>query len=181
VIFWTQIVVAGPTPTPAQISIAYASRGVIRSDATLDTSGSVVGDDGLNVSSQSFATFNLTAVSPYATVTGISLELEDLHAIGNPFPDLGCLNVYIHPYGTLDLTDFFPNAPAGQDWQFCSIGDTDTYQFKVGSASVVAAFQEALKTGGIQLRLQMTTPTDDDGVADYLVFSPWVIVHYIEP
>ena len=167
--FWVQIVVPGPTPTPKTSERQPQTWGNIRSDGHVGDSVEI-GDNGSNLSFEGFMTFDFGNLSNHASAVYLLLDIDQSHQIsGDPFTDLGCLNVY---------ADNFPGVPL---WRFCSEADMGPGIIRVGGPDALAAFTSGLQAGSIRLTLAFDIDTNNDSSRDQLTINVVILlIHYIE-
>lgn len=157
--FYVEIVVPGPTSTP-RVSIRTAQTwGNIRSDGRVGSEVQI-GDSGNDLSWQGFMTFDFGNIPPYSTVTYLVLDInQGLLVSGDPFGELGCLNVYADNY------------PGAVLWRFCSVTDMSAGMPRTGGPDAIAAFENALAAGMIRLTFAFDQATNEDGGRDTITIK----------
>jgi len=175
-----------PTPVPAlppavgAVVVTPTNHGQINSDGNANAGVPNVGDIASNRALQSFLTFDLSGVPSGATIIGVRLDLSSHDVLGSPF-SLGCLRAYEQNYGTFDGSDFFSGTASGALWRFCSEAELSSPDQQKADSSGIAAVQNALAAGQIQLRLQFNEQaTNNNGVADVVRPTPKLVVSFTQ-
>jgi len=178
VAFWVKIIVSPETTTVELVQIDGES-GSVRSNGTV-LGVKNVGDTAGDVSSQAFLSFDISAIPADATITEVATNFGSFDQLGNPFVDLGCLDVYKHTYGSLDAGDYFAGSPSGRLIRWCSAGAISSLTI---DDDMVTALQSRIGTNRFQLRLQFQTDVSIDAEDDMVRFgSPLkLIVTYYTP
>ena len=154
--FYVQIVVPGPTPTPKSSTRGPQTWGNIRSDGNFGDKIEI-GDTGSNLSFEGYMTFEFGNIPNTASVVYLVLDIDQGRQIsGDPFTDLGCLNVY---------ADNYPGVPL---WRFCSAADLGAGIIRIGGPDAIAAFNSGIAAGFIRLTLAFDLDTNNDGSKDTL-------------
>lgn len=152
--FYVQIVVPGPTSTPRVSIRGPQTWGNTRSDGRIG-SDVLIGDTGNDLSYVGFMVFDFGNIPPYSTITYLVLDInQGLQVSGDPFVDLGCLNVYADNYPGVVL------------WRFCSVSDMSAGVIRLGGPDAIAAFENALAGGVIRLTFAFDQATNNDGGRD---------------
>ena len=172
---WVQIIVqpaAPPVPVSHTITLtAISTEGCsIRSDGSVHAALPNVGDTNLNLSSQVFASFDMTVIPAGAIIQQVKLTFSGYDTLGNPFGGLGCLRMYLQDYGMFDAGDYFAGAPLGALARWCAVGELAV----VYSGDSNFGSQVQLKVGSnrFQVRFQFNEhATNSDGVVDMVRFG----------
>jgi hypothetical protein len=181
VAFWVKIIVSPETTTVELVQIDGES-GSVRSNGTV-LSVKNVGDTAGDISSQAFLSFDISAIPANATITEVATNFNSFDQLGNPFADLGCLDVFKHTYGSLDSGDYFAGSPSGRLIRWCSAGAVSSLTV---DDDMVTALQSRIGTNRFQLRLQFQTDVSIDAEDDMVRFvlpgeSIKLIVTYYTP
>jgi hypothetical protein len=166
VAFWVEIVVAPETTTVELVQIDGES-GSVRSNGSV-LSVKNVGDTSGDLETQTFLSFDLSGIPANATITEVIVDFDSYDQLGDPFGDLGCLDVYKHTYGSLDASDFFSGSPSGRLIRWCSAGTLSSLTI---DDDMVTALQSRIGTNRFQLRLQFQTDVTIDAEADMVRFG----------
>lgn len=174
--FWVRIAIPGATPESTSRDLAYASGGAVRSDE-FQSGDIIVGDNSADQGWQGFTTFNFGNLADDATVTSVWLELsEGIKVNGDPFASLGCLNVYVYYYGSVNGADY--DAAGGDPaWRFCSQAELNGGT-RVGGQTAIKGVQDALPGHQIQFALAFDNATDNDGVPDNITVYPLMSIYW---
>lgn len=172
---WVQIIVqpeAPPVPVTHTITLTAISTegGSIRSDGSVHAALPNVGDNNQNLSSQVFASFDMTVIPAGAIIQQVKLYFSGYDTLGNPFGSLGCLRMYRQDYGVFEASDYFGGAPLGALARWCAEGELAV----IYSGDSNFGSQVQLKVGSIrfQMRFQFNEhATNSDGVADMVRFG----------
>lgn len=157
--FYVQIVVPGPTSTPNVTTRTAQSWGNIRSDGRV-SSVIEIGDAGNNLSYEGFMTFEFGSIPPFSSIVYLVLDInQGLLKSGDPFTELGCLNVYADNY------------PGVAIWRFCSVTDLSAGVIRIGGPDAIAAFENGLAAGMIRLTLAFDFASNDDGSRDTITIK----------
>jgi hypothetical protein len=168
--FWVKITIPGATPTSKPRDLAWSSGGAVRNDG-LVSNDIEVGDDNTNGDWHGFATFNFGNLTNDSTVTAVILYLNSNNSVsGDPFTELGCLNVYASSYGGLDTSDY-GNADGVPLWTFCSVAELSGGAIYGGPAAI-SAVQNALNANQLQLSFQFDNQTNSSGSNDNIKLNP---------
>lgn len=174
--FWVRITIPGPTPNSISRDLSYASGGAVRSDEFV-SGDMIVGDNSANQGWLGFTTFNFGNLADDATVTAVWLELsEGMKSNGDPFASLGCLNVYVYYYGTIDGSDY-DSAGGTPLWRFCSLAEMSGGT-RFGSQEAIKAIQDALPGSRIQFAFEFDNQSDGDGVPDNITVFPLLSIYW---
>jgi hypothetical protein len=181
VAFWVEIEVAQPT-AEVELLNSDPDSGSVRSDTSV-LAVKNVGDTGSNLTSQGFVTFDISGIPADATITEVITDFTRFDTLGNPFGDLGCLDLYQDDYDDLDAGDYFGGVPSGRLIRWCSTGSLS--ELKIDD-DMVAALQSKVGSDSFQLRLQFQVALTSDGEADMVRFAgpgKWLIltVRYTTP
>jgi hypothetical protein len=128
---------------------------------------------------QAYLNYNIAGIPAGSTITEAKFNFTAYSIVGNPFPGLGPLNIYVADYGaTLDMADFVSGLPSGNiaDW-----GSTAALNIIEASNELKAAIQSRLGTSRITLRLQFGG-SNMDAVKDRITFTnPSLVITYTTP
>jgi hypothetical protein len=178
--FWVEIKVDPTLPLTLTLDFVVAESGSVRSNGDVKSEINV-GDTVDNFGSQVFLSFDISGIPATATITEGAMDLSQGYTIiGNPFANLGCLEVYQQDYIPLDAGDFFAGAPSGAFIVRCDQASIDS---AVVDNDLKTALQAKLGATRIQFRLQFPDKlSNSDGVADMLrLGTPKLIVKYTTP
>jgi hypothetical protein len=100
----------------------------------LDSSGGCCGvgsgDNTIDLSTQSFLSYDITEIPTNARIVETKLDFSTYYLAGDPFSTLGCINIYQQDFGSLDPKDFFLGTPTNSLAKWCSEVDLKTSQLK---------------------------------------------------
>jgi hypothetical protein len=145
--------------------------GSIRSDGSVHATLANVGDTNLNISSQSFASFDMTAIPAGAIVQKVKLSFSGYDTLGNPFGGLGCLDMYPQDYGALNAGDYFAGGPLNLVARWCAAGLLASV-YTGTESGLVSQVQLKVGSSRFQVRFQFNEhATNSDGVADMVRFG----------
>jgi hypothetical protein len=178
VAFWVKIVVA-PETTSVELVQIDGESGSVRSNGSV-LSVKNVGDTSGDLSSQAFLSFDISGIPAEAVITEVATDFNDFDQLGNPFGDLGCLDIIKHTYGALDPGDYFSGSPSSRLIRWCSAGSLSPPTI---DDDMVTALQSRIGTNRFQLRLQFQTDVTIDAEADMVRFGTplKLIVTYYTP
>jgi hypothetical protein len=172
---WVQIIVqpaAPPAPVSHTVTLTAISieGGSIRSDGSVNAALPNVGDNSSNVSSQVFASFDMTVIPAGAIIQQVKLTFSGYDTLGNPFGGLGCLRMYQQDYSILDAGDYFGGAPLGALARWCAVGELAAVYS--GESSFASQVQLKVGSNRFQARFQFNEhATNSDGIADMVRFG----------
>ncbi|MEK6256550.1 MAG: NBR1-Ig-like domain-containing protein [Chloroflexota bacterium] len=166
--FWVQIVVPGPAPTPKVSTRGPQTWGNIRSDGKVGDTVEV-GDNGSNLGYQGYMTFDFGNLPTSGSIVFVVLDIgQGVQMAGDPFTDLGCLNV------------FADNYPGVLLWRFCSLAELKSGAYGAGGPDAIAAFDHAFSSGSIRLTFSFDNTTNSDGDRDSITIRETILrVDYI--
>ncbi|MDH5507510.1 MAG: NBR1-Ig-like domain-containing protein [Anaerolineae bacterium] len=179
--FWVQIVVPGEPPPSKARDLLPKSSGSVRADGVVKFEMKA-GDNGATLGRQVFTTYSFGNLSTEATVTGLILDLDQgYRKTGDPFGGLGCLNVYLDEYGTLDASDYTTGYPGVALWTFCNEDELGSASRRAGGPAAIQAVQDALYSGSgqLQLRFQFENETDGDNKTDEFFFAAYLRILWV--
>jgi hypothetical protein len=163
---YVEIVVAPETTTIELVQIDGES-GSVRSNGTV-WGVKNVGDTSGDLSSQAFLSFDISGIPAGATIIEVETDFNDFDQLGDPFGDLGCLDIFKQTYGALDAGDYFAGSPSGRLIRWCSAGSLSPPTI---DDDMVTALQSRIGTNRFQLRLQFQTDVTIDAEADMVRFG----------
>ncbi len=166
VAFYVEIVVA-PETTSVELNQIDGESGSVRSNGTV-LAAKNVGDTSGDLSSQAFLSFDISAIPADATITEVKTDFNSFDQLGDPFGDLGCLDLIKHTYGALDAGDYFSGTPSSRLIRWCSTGALSSLTI---DDDMVTALQSRIGTNRFQLRLQFQTDVTIDAEADMVRFG----------
>ncbi len=141
--------------------------GFIRSSGGVTPGGDIyVGDDDANRGVRSYLTYDISRIPADATITRVIVDLSGYETpYEPPFPVLGCLSAFEHPYNTLHGEYLMPGLPGAiETW--CDFDELDTPTDSIGFRN---ALQKRVGEYSFQFRLQFADmETDGDGQRDLL-------------
>ncbi len=172
-----------PNSYTIELTAVIEESGCVRSIGQYWAEFMYVGDDNQSIGIQGFVSFDISSIPDDAIITSVVVDLSNHETLyGTPFDDLGCLQAYVHDYGTLDGGDYVPEPfddPVIGIW--CSHDDIET----PGGGSTPGfkdALQEKVGQSRFQIRLQFELATDNDDDSDLVRWSgtklPRLNVHY---
>lgn len=161
VAFWVEIDVVQPTTTVDVASIDGESGSVRSNGSVLGPAN--VGDTSSDASSQAFVSFDISAIPADATITKVVADFSNYDTLGNPFADLGCLDLYQDNYGSLDAGDYFGGSPSGRLMRWCSTSALDAPK---ADDDMIGALQSAVGGSRFKVRFQFQTDVSNDSEAD---------------
>lgn len=161
VAFYVEIDVVQPTAT-IELNHIIAECGSVRSDGSV-WSVKNVGDTTGDLSSQAFVSFDISGIPGNATITKVVTDFSPHDMLGDPFGDLGCLDLFKQDYGALDAGDYFGGVPSGRLIRWCSSGHLSS---AITDNDMINALQSKVGTNRFQLRLQFQTALTADAEAD---------------
>ena len=161
VAFYVEIDVIQPTVT-IELNHIIAECGSVRSDGSV-LSVKNVGDTSGDESAQVFVSFDISSIPGDATITEVVTDFSPHDTLGDPFGDLGCLDLFKQDYGALDAGDYFSGVPSGRLIRWCSSGSLSSPNI---DDDMVTALQSKVGTNRFQLRLQFQTALTADAEAD---------------
>lgn len=152
-----QVVVLTPDPSLS---------GYVRFSGYAQYGEIYVGDDEADRGIRGFLTYNLLSIPEEAVVTRVIVDLSGYEAqYDDPFPGMGCLSAFEHPYNTLQGQYRIQGIP-GAVHQWCGLTELDA---PVESAGLRDLLQVRLGEDRAQLRLQFADrESDGDGTRDFL-------------
>ena len=159
--FYVEIDVVQPTVT-IELNHIIAECGSVRSDGSV-LSVKNVGDSSGDESAQVFVSFDISGIPGDATITEVVTDFSPHDTLGDPFGDLGCLDLFKDNYGALDAGDYFGGVPSGRLIRWCS---SDSLSSAKIDDDMVTALQSKVGTNRFQLRLQFQTDLTADAEAD---------------
>jgi len=170
-VFWVRINVSGEVPT-STVKTIIGSSGSAGSDGSTN-SATVSGDDTGNDSWRGISAFSYAQLRDDVVVTGVTLDLSQIYTVeGDPFSDLGCLNIYI------SYSSDYYSASGNPLWIFCSVADLSG-SARYGGPNAISVIQNTLSGSQIQLILQFDQEGDLDGDEDSLtVTNPALTIFY---
>ncbi len=164
-VFYVEIDVV-PDTTTVLLTQADGESGSVRSNG--DVKGvKYVGDTSTDLSSQAFLSFDISAIPGDATITEVVTDFGSHDQLGDPFGDLGCLDLFKYNFVPLDSTDYFTSAPSGRLIRWCS---TSSLNSPVIDKDMVTALQSKVGSSRFELRVQFQTDISSDGEADMVRF-----------
>jgi hypothetical protein len=178
VAFYVEIVVV-PELTTVELVHIDGESGSVRSNGTV-LGVKNVGDTSGDLSSQAFLSFDISGIPADATITEVATDFDVFDQLGDPFGDLGCLDILKHTYGSLDSGDYFSGSPSSRLIRWCSAGSLSPPTI---DDDMVTALQSRVGTNRLQLRLQFQTDVTIDAEADMVRFGTplKLIVTYYTP
>lgn len=163
--FFVEIEVV-PDTTTVLVTQVDGESGSVRSNGEVKGAKDV-GDTTVDLSSQAFLSFNISAIPGDATITEVIADFSPHDQLGDPFGDLGCLDLFKYDYLPLDSTDYYTSATSGRLIRWCS---TSSLNSPVTDNDMVTALQSKVGSSRIQFRLQFQTDITTDGEADLVRF-----------
>ncbi|MCK4962944.1 MAG: hypothetical protein KAS19_10675, partial [Anaerolineales bacterium] len=118
VAFFVEIDVVQPTVT-IELNHIIAECGSVRSGGSV-SSVKNVGDTSGDESAQVFVSFDISGIPGDATITEVVTDFSPHDMLGDPFGDLGCLDLFKQNYGALDAGDYFGGVQSGRLIRWCS-------------------------------------------------------------
>jgi hypothetical protein len=164
--FWVEIKVV-PETTTVELVQNDGESGSVRSNGSVHSVKNV-GDTSDDLSSQAFLSFDISAIPNDAVITEVVVDFDSFDQLGDPFGDLGCLDLFKQTYGTLDAGDYFSGSPSGRLIRWCSAGALSSPTI---DDDMVTALQSRIGTNRFQLRLQFHTDVTIDAEADMVRFG----------
>jgi hypothetical protein len=174
---WVEIEVV-PVTTVTNLTAIDGESGSVLSNGVVAAARNA-GDTLADVSTQAFFSFDVSGIPADATVVEVEADFSNFSQLGTPFEDLGCLDLFDHPYGTLDGTDYFSGTPSSRLIRWCTSGSMT--QPKIDD-DMVTAVQANLGSNRFQIRLQFQTAISTDNEDDMVQFGlPVLKITYYEP
>ncbi len=139
-----------------------------------------VGDDEADRGLRGFLTYFITGIPEDATIARVIVHMSGYDTpYDNPFPGLGCLSAFEHPYNSLQGQYRVPGLPGVLE-QWCSVSELALPRESVG---IRDALQARLGDDKFQLRLQFAgMESDGDDTRDFLCWRagnlPTLTVEY---
>jgi hypothetical protein len=164
-VFYVEIEVV-PDTTTVEVTQVDGESGSVRSNDEVKGAKDV-GDTSADLSSQVFLSFDISAIPEDATITEVVADFSSHDQLGDPFGDLGCLDIFKYDYIPLDSTDYFTSEPSGRLIRWCS---TNSLNSPVIDKDMVTALQSKVGSSRMQFRLQFQTDISSDGEADMVRF-----------
>ncbi len=161
VAFFVEIDVVQPTVT-IELNHIIAECGSVRSGGSV-SSVKNVGDTSGDESAQVFVSFYISGIPGDATITEVVTDFSPHDMLGDPFGDLGCLDLFKQNYGALDAGDYFGGVQSGRLIRWCS---SDSLSSAKIDDDMVTALQSKVGSNRFQLRLQFQTALTADVEAD---------------
>lgn len=153
--FWVNVVVPAGTGLP----VSKTFKGEIwsvRSDGKREENLHV-GDNDLNLYQEAFSLISTEGIPPEAVLTNIGLTIDGTYR-GNPFGNLGCLNVI--------------NAGSGQImWSLCDFSEVASADTIWGDSTAISAGQSGIYARSLQVKLAFDSQTNYDDAPDRLLVS----------
>lgn len=160
--FWVSVVVPAPTGLPVTRTLkgdVWSVRSDGKSEANL-----YVGDNDLNLYQEAYGLYNTEAIPSNAVLSNIGLDIDGTYR-GNPFGNLGCLNVI--------------NAGSGQImWTLCDFSEISNTDIIWGDSTSIAAGQAGIYARTLQIRLAFESQTNNDNAPDRLLVSRLQLTFY---
>jgi len=153
--FWVNVVVPGPTGLP----VTKTMKGSIwstRSDGKTEEN-LYVGDNDENLIQTAFGIYSTEGIPNTAVLTNIGLNIGGTYR-GNPFGNLGCLNV--------------SNSGTGEImWSLCDLSDLNYGDTIWGDATSVSGGQSGIYSRNLNLMFSFDVPTNNDDAPDRILIS----------
>ncbi|MBN1507226.1 MAG: hypothetical protein JW955_10295 [Sedimentisphaerales bacterium] len=129
-----------------------------------------VGDDEADRGMRGFLTYRVSKIPDDAVITRVLVDMSGYGVpYDNPFPGLGCLSVFEHPYNTLQGQYMMPGLPGVLE-KWCELSELDAPK---ESAGLRDAVQQKVGESRLQLRLQFAEMESDvDQTRDILRWRP---------
>jgi hypothetical protein len=154
-----------PEPTIEEVTLAPSSVGNVVDQIGV-SGGCYVGDTALELGQQCFVTFDLSAIPDSAVIEEAGLYYPSPTETGNPFRDLGDVQVYHDNYGTLDKGDYTSDADSTRRIH-TALKSRDYFDHLVKlNQRGFETLQDSLASDRFQIRLQFDQETDGDGKVD---------------
>jgi hypothetical protein len=159
-----------PEPTMEEVTLYPVNKGTVVSTG-VQSGGCHVGDNAGDAGMQCFLTFDLSAIPDSATIKGSGLYYPSATETGNPFRDLGDVQVYHDNYGTLDAGDYTSDADSTKRVHN-ALKSMDYFGHLVKlNQRGFETLQDSLASDRFQIRLQFDQETDGDDKADVVGFT----------
>lgn len=157
--FWVNVVVPQATGLP----VSKTMKGTIwsvRSDGKTEEN-LYVGDNDQNLIQEAYGLYSTEGIPSTAVLSNIGLTLGGTYR-GNPFGNLGCLNV--------------TNAGSGElMWRICGIDELSPIDKIWGDSTSISAGQSGIYARDLQIRLSFDTPTNNDDAPDRLLITSMTV------
>jgi hypothetical protein len=176
-LIWVEIEVV-PVTTTTNLTAVEGESGSVLSNGVVAAARNT-GDTLADVSTQAFFSFNVSGLPSDATIVEVEANFTSFSQQGTPFDDLGCLDLFDHPYGTLDGSDYFSGTPSNRLIRWCTSGSLT--QIKIDD-DMVTAVQANLGSSRFQIRLQFQNAISADTENDMVQFElPVLKITYWTP
>jgi hypothetical protein len=137
----------------------------------------IVGDRSNNVTSQAFLTFELSGLPQGATLTHVGFDFSASIVNGHPFQDLGCLQVYVDPFGEVDSVDYVVSPSNDFFLEMCEEEQLLEYQTADQWMNQLVPADDAAI---LQIRMQFEDTSDNDGIVDAIeILSAILLIEYL--
>ena len=175
---WAQIMIVQPDATQianshtVTLTAISTEGGSILSDGSVHAAQPNAGDTDLNLSSQVFASFDMTAIPAKAIIQQVKLTFSGADTLGNPFlGGLGCLRLYRQDYGVFGAGDYFGGTASGALARWCS-KDALAADYTASRDFFVNKVQLKVGSSRFQIRFQFNEhDTNSDRVTDMVRFG----------
>jgi hypothetical protein len=167
VAFWVEIEVVPATTTIVRAFIP-AESGMVGASGIVAMNNHSVGDAQNNFGLQLFLSFDISAIPAGATITEVIADFTTYSTSGDPFGDLGCLDLFKHDYGSPSADDYTSGSPAGRLIRWCSTGSLS--ETKIDD-DMITALQTKVGDSRFKIRLQFQTEFTNDSQDDQVTFS----------
>jgi hypothetical protein len=127
---------------------SMADSGQVRTDGITNSYANV--GSALSADSAAFLSFDISSIPKDANIKDAKLKFEGFDIVGEPFSNLGCLNIYPASYRTL-ATQFYSMASIMSYLKICS--QSQLYS-PLASPYLTTAVRASLGNDKLQLRLQ---------------------------
>jgi len=139
-----------------------------------------IGDDEADRGIRGFLTYRVSKIPDDAVIARVMVDMSGYEApYDEPFPHLGCLSVFEHPYNTLQGQYMMPGLPGVLE-QWCELSELSAPKESVGLRD---ALQQKVGESRLQVRLQFAErESDKDHTRDILRWGspelPTLTVYY---
>jgi len=167
---WVQIKVVKPlTEKNITLEIDEDEGGSVWENGDVYPTDYVVGDAVGDWGIQSFQSFNISSIPSNATIVQLKVDFSDYATLGNPFNQLGCLELFEDSYRPLSAGDYHEGATSGALVKWCTSAQLTAITVE---EKVKTALQNRLGNTYFQLRLQFTDKeSNGDNGIDSLGFN----------
>jgi len=154
---------------PVRVLVMMPDReltGYVRFSGYAPSGDVYVGDDQADRGIRGFLTYYISSIPDDAVVTRVIVDLSGYETPYDlPFPDLGCLSAFEHPYNSLQGEYRMPGLP-GAIGEWCDFDQLDT---PTESIAFRNALQDRVGESKFQFRLQFADmESDGDMTRDFL-------------